>query len=40
MKPNREQVLMLFASLNSGMVRGPQIKAAKALNTTEVVISR
>ena len=40
MKPSREEILNLFATLNNGIVRGSQMKAAKALNTTEVVISR
>jgi len=40
MKPNRAQILTLFASLNNGVVRGCQIKVAKALNTTDVVVSR
>lgn len=40
MKPSREDVLSLFATLNNGIVRGSQIKVAKALNTTEVVVSR
>ena len=40
MKPSREDILNLFATLNNGVVRGSQIKVAKALNTTEVVVSR
>lgn len=40
MKPSREDILSLFATLNNGIVRGSQMKAAKALNTTEVVVSR
>ena len=40
MKPNREQILQLFSTINNGMVRGAQIKVARALKTTDVVVNR